>query len=130
MGTKSKEFTYDDGIGFKDLFYEKINNIQTLIGYNDKNYTQRFDNILDSTKTALATADRAIQKSDIALEKRLDSVNEWRKTYEDLTRGYLTKAEFDAKWEGMEKNRKDSTSLVFAIMGMIISVVSLIIKFI
>lgn len=117
----NKQFNSPEGVSIKEWVSDKFDNLEKAID-------ARFESVTQSTNSALSSADKAITKSDIALEKRLDSVNEWRRTYEDLTGGFITKAEFNAKWESVEKNRKDNTSLIIAVLGIIISVVSLLIK--
>ena len=65
-----------------------------LLQESDKRYEQRFQAQEKSVKDALASADRAVNKAETASEKRLDSVNEFRKTLSDQTGTFLTRAEF------------------------------------
>lgn len=120
---KNNQFSSPEGISLKEYINDKFNNLEKAID-------ARFDTVTQTTTSALASADKAITKSDIALEKRLDSVNEFRNTLSDQARNFLTKAEFDAKWENVDKNRKDNTSLIISVLGIIIAVISLIVKFI
>ncbi len=70
------------------------NHISDLMRAADKRYEQRFDAQEKAVKDALASADRAVNKAETASEKRLDSVNEFRKTLSDQTGTFLTRAEF------------------------------------
>lgn len=122
-------FGRQDGVDLKTYFNDRIEGLLSLINEKDKNYNQRFENVIQATQAALAAADRAVNKAEEATEKRFASVNEFRQTLTDQTSTFLTRAEFNAKWENVEKSRKDNTSLIMAILGIIISVVSLVIKF-
>jgi gamma-glutamyl:cysteine ligase YbdK (ATP-grasp superfamily) len=56
----------------------------------------KFANQERAVAAALAAADRATTKSEMAMEKRFDNTNEWRATVEGLQRTYLPRQEFDA----------------------------------
>jgi len=73
---------------------------------------------------------KAVLKTENAINERFAGVNEFRETLSDQARNFLTRSEFQAKWENVEKDKKDNTALVIAILGIIISVMSLIIKLI
>lgn len=45
---------------------------------------------------ALAAADKAVLKAEVATEKRFESVNEFRQTLSDQTRSFISRVEFDA----------------------------------
>jgi hypothetical protein len=121
-------FSRQDGIDIRDLFNAKYENLISIINANDKNYNQRFENVTDMTKQALTSAEKAVLKTENAINERFAGVNEFRETLSDQARNFLTRTEFQAKWENVEKNKKDNTSLVIAIVGIIISVISLIIR--
>jgi hypothetical protein len=123
-------FSRQDGIDIRDLFNAKYENLLSIINANDKNYNQRFENVIDMTKQALNSAEKAVVKAEDATNKRFEGVNEFRETLSDQARNFLTRSEFQAKWENVEKDKKDNTALVIAILGIIISVMSLIIKLI
>ena len=130
MSKLNNNFSYDDGVNLKDLLEERTSNIKAIIDINDKNYCHRFENLSEMTHMALTNADKATTKAEAAIEKRFDSVNEFRLTLSDQTQTFLTRAEFDAKWESMEKNRKDNTAFIIAMTGLVVSIISLIIKFV
>ena len=88
-------FNNDDGIDLKDLFNSQIENIRTLIESNDRNYNQRFENVIQATAQALAASDRAVSKAETASEKRFDAVNEFRATLADQQRNLMPRNEVD-----------------------------------
>jgi hypothetical protein len=108
-----------EGISLKEYINDKFDNLE-------KSIDSRFESITQTTNSALSAADKATLKAENAVEKRFESVNEFRATLSDQTRSFLTRSEFNAKWESIEKNRKDVTTLIIAILGIIISIVSLI----
>lgn len=114
----------------KELLAEKVKHLEDIIDKNQQICDQRFEALDETTHIAMMASEKAISKAEVATEKRFEGVNEFRLALSDQTNTFMTRKEFDAKWEGMEKNRKDQTSLVFAILSLVISILGLIIKFI
>lgn len=56
----------------------------------------------EALKVGLSEADKAIQKNDIATEKRFEGVNEFRKTLGDQQQTYITRNEVVALFKAME----------------------------
>jgi hypothetical protein len=50
----------------------------------------------DRALVALASADKAVSKAEIATEKRFESVNEFRQTLSDQTQSFVSRVEFEA----------------------------------
>lgn len=93
-GTDSNtNFGHEDGVDLKTYFNDRINGVIQLMAEKDKNYNQRFDNVVEATKSALAAADRAVSKAEIATEKRFEGVNEFRKTLSDQQVTFMPRAE-------------------------------------
>ena len=57
---------------------------------------RRFGDQSKAIDAALAAAEKAVTKAEIATEKRFDSVNEFRKTLSDQASGFLQRGEFSA----------------------------------
>jgi hypothetical protein len=91
-----------------EIFESKLNEIRTLIDANDKAYDQRFVSSREATQLALSSAERAVTKAEVANEKRLDSVNEFRQTLSDQQKNLITRKEVDL----MNKNIIDKISKV------------------
>jgi hypothetical protein len=96
------------------LISEKDAHIRTLIDGNDKRYEERFlasqkalELGLAGTKTeigaALVSADRAVQKAEVATEKRFESVNEFRGTLDNQQRTLIPRSEVDVIRSGLEE---------------------------
>lgn len=88
-------FCSQDGSDLKELFNSQIQQVNVLINANDKNYNQRFDNVIEATKNALAASDRAVTKAESASEKRFDAVNEFRATLADQQRNLMPRGEVE-----------------------------------
>jgi hypothetical protein len=93
---------------------EKDAHIRTLIDGNDKRYEERFlasqkalELGLAGTKTeigaALVSADRAVQKAEVATEKRFESVNEFRGTLDNQQRTLIPRSEVDVIKSSLEE---------------------------
>jgi hypothetical protein len=83
-------------------------------------YTRRFEDLDAKTTLALAAADKAVTKAEIATEKRFEGVNEFRATLADQAARLMPREEAQAKFENILKdisqitkeiqNRRDSLS--------------------
>jgi acylphosphatase len=93
---------------------EKDAHVRTLIDGNDKRYEERFlasqkalELGLAGTKTeigaALVSADRAVQKAEVATEKRFESVNEFRGTLDNQQRTLIPRSEVEVIKAGIEE---------------------------
>lgn len=67
-------------------------------------YTLRFEDLDAKTTLALAAADKAVTKSEIATEKRFEGVNEFRSTLADQAARLMPREEATAKFENIEKD--------------------------
>ena len=110
MCTKETNFGHQDGVDLRDLFNAQIINLHTLIDANDKSYNQRFDNVVEATKSALAASDRAVNKAEVASEKRFDAVNEFRATLSDQQRNLMPRNEVEILINGLNE-KVDSLSM-------------------
>jgi hypothetical protein len=54
------------------------------------------DSQAERAALALAAADKAIAKGEVATEKRFESVNEFRQTLSDQTKTFISRVEFEA----------------------------------
>lgn len=107
MTNGNQKLTYDDGVDIKDLFDAKCENILSLINANDKNYNQRFENVIQATQSALSAADRAVNKAESATERRFESVNEFRQTLSDQAAKFIIRSEFDLVVDRLEQDIKN-----------------------
>jgi hypothetical protein len=57
--------------------------------------------------TALASAEKAVTKAELAAERRFEAVNEFRAQLSDQNATFITRVEFDAKLDSLEKQLAD-----------------------
>lgn len=123
-----------------------------LIEANDARYQQRFQQQGEAltaaflaqksaVDAALAAADRAVTKAEIASEKRFDAVNEFRRSLDDMSRQQMPRLECEQRMgtlkdqldrvEAFQRARgseitgsKDSWATITAIIAILISVAS------
>lgn len=68
-----------------------------LIAELDRRNVQQFEAQEKAVAAALAAADRAVAKAELASERRFDSVNEFRATLSDQASRFVTRDEIDAR---------------------------------
>ncbi len=66
-------------------------------------YTRRFEDLDAKTTLALAAADKAVTKAEIATEKRFEGVNEFRHTLADQAARLMPREEAQSKLENITK---------------------------
>jgi len=140
-------FGRQDGVDLKTYFSDRISSIFQLIAEKDKNYNQRFDNVIEATKNALAAADRAVSKAETATEKRFEGVNEFRNTLADQQRTLMPRSEVEILIKSLNEKvdalniatiakqsqgagRSEGIGQIIAIAGFVSIVVGLISRFI
>lgn len=139
-------FNKNDGVDLKDLFNAQIENIRTLINANDKNYNQRFENVIQATSNALLASDRAVSKAEGASEKRFDAVNEFRATLADQQRTLIPRSEVEIivksinekidalnailiSRQGQSEGQREGMGTIVAIAGVVSAVVAIVSRF-
>jgi hypothetical protein len=75
----------------------------------------RFDAQQKAVDAALASADRAVLKEEMASDKRFESVNEFRKTLSDETATFMPRAEYDAQRKALDEKVQDIQARVQAV---------------
>ena len=71
----------------------------------DRKYEQRFDNIDRNTRDALAIADQNIRGALIALDRRFESINEFRTQMSDTQTQFARKTDVDSILTALEKSQ-------------------------
>lgn len=67
-------------------------------------YTRRFEDLDAKTTLALAAADKAVTKAEIATEKRFEGVNEFRATLADQALRLIPREEAQSKFDNLQKD--------------------------
>ena len=72
--------------------------------------------------------DRALEAALAAMEKRLDGMNEIRGQMKDQANTLATRAEVDAKFDGITKTTRATIALVVSIVAVAIPLVYLVVR--
>jgi len=75
----------------------------------------RFEAQQKAVESALAAADRAVQKAEVAADKRFDSVNEFRNTLSDQTRTLIPRTEAEQQFKDVAEKLANLTTRLNAI---------------
>lgn len=77
--------------------------IQEIIQAERRYIDARLISIEDTAIATQLAMDKAITKTEHAMEKRFESVNQFRESLRDQTKEYLTKNEYDSRHVDMER---------------------------
>jgi hypothetical protein len=107
---------------------EKHAHVLTLVAGNDKRYEERFSasqkalelglaGLIREIQAALAAADRAVLKAEMATEKRFESVNEFRGTLDNQQRTLIPRSEVDVLMRGVNEKISQLTKQLDAMQS-------------
>lgn len=83
----------------------------------DRRYEQRFQDQEKAVAAALAAADRAVAKAELAANSRFDSVNEFRAQLTDQTATFLSRAEADTRTSALADRTDVALNNLSALLG-------------
>jgi len=86
----------------KELLEARLSDQRDIMDERDRRYEDRFKAMDEKTSLALTSSEKAVSKAETATEKRFDAVNEFRSTLADQATNLLSKAEANAKFQGIE----------------------------
>ncbi len=75
------------------------------------------DSLKEYVDSRIADQDKAVLTANMANDKRLDSVNEFRNQLNDQTRTFLTRNEFSAQHESLQKQITALTNRINLMAG-------------
>lgn len=81
----------------EDALKARINALETLIDEREDRTKERFASMKIAVDAALAAADRAVTKAEIATEKRFEGVNEFRETLRDQASTLMPRSEYEVQ---------------------------------
>lgn len=73
-------------------------------------------------ETKLEAIDKATFLANDTLKARLEQMNEFRNQLKDQAASFATRNEVDLKISSIEKNRRDSVSLILAVIALLVSI--------
>jgi hypothetical protein len=108
--------------GIRGIFDEKIDRVREVADERDRRYEERFKAMDEKTTLALNSSDKAVNKAEIAQEKRFDNTNEWRAAMQDRDRNQMPRSEIEQRFGSMTNGLRwaagISITLVLALLGM------------
>ena len=79
----------------------EIKGLRRVIAEHEKHNRERFENAKESVGNALAAADKATNKAEMASNTRFEGVNEFRKTLSDQANMLMPRAEYSAQHQSV-----------------------------
>ena len=87
--------------GIRGIFDEKIDRVREVADERDRRYEQRFVAMDEKTGLALTSSKEAVNKAEVAQEKRFDNTNEWRAAMQDRDRNQMPRVEIEQRFESL-----------------------------
>ncbi len=144
MGELDNKFSYHDGVTLKEYIEKRLESIENDI-IEIKVWQHRIMD-KDTFKVEFNSLERATQIAAANLEKRLESMNEFRQQIKDQTGTFITRVEHSVmvdKFDGDIKSLRESRAMLegkasqttalgailLSSLGILIAVVSLVLRF-
>lgn len=86
---------------YEERFHAAERAVVTTLARTDKEFHEHLEQVRVETAAALAAADKAIQKSEAAVEKRFDAVNEFRAQLSDQAASFMPRKESDVRMDAL-----------------------------
>ena len=84
-----------------DALKARIDALETLLNEREDRTKERFATMKVAVDAALAAADRAVTKAEIATEKRFEGVNEFRETLRDQASTLMPRTEYEVQYTAL-----------------------------
>ena len=75
--------------------------VQLALARVDKEFHEHLQSVREETSAALDAADKAINKSEVSIEKRFDAVNEFRAQLADQASSFMPRKESDVRMDAV-----------------------------
>ena len=80
----------------------RIDALQTLLNEREDRTKERFAAMDKQVNAALASSDKAVNKAELATEKRFEGVNEFRETLRDQAATLMPRVEYNVQHRALE----------------------------
>ena len=95
-----------------DALVTRITALEKLLDEREDRTKERFASMKIAVDAALAAADRAVTKAEIATEKRFEGVNEFRETLRDQASTLMPRSEYSVQHQALEEKVEQVTERV------------------
>jgi hypothetical protein len=96
---------------------ERVDGLDRLTDAKFITFRTLIDSQAEKVALALAASDKAVQKAEVANEKRFDSVNEFRAQLTDQAATFMPRHEAEARWNGLAEKIDDLKERLGATVG-------------
>ena len=87
----------------REALRAELQSLRDLMNERDKRYERERESIEQSTRVAMSSAQKAVEKAEAAVEKRLEGMNEFRGSLADQARLLMPRAEAESRMLEMGK---------------------------
>ena len=98
---------------------ERIAALKQISDERDRRYEERFRAMDEKTTLALNASDKAVNKAEIAQEKRFDNTNEWRSAMQDRDRNQMPRTEIEQRFDAMKRQQNWSFMACLALLSVV-----------
>jgi hypothetical protein len=102
--------------GLRDLIKSELKSIKEVMDERDHRYEDRFTAMDEKTGLALTSSKEAVNKAEVAQEKRFDNTNEWRAAMQDRDRNQMPRVEIEQRLDALGNTVKWAVGLVVTLM--------------
>jgi hypothetical protein len=102
--------------GLRDLIKSELKSIKEVMDERDHRYEDRFTAMDEKTGLALTSSKEAVNKAEVAQEKRFDNTNEWRAAMQDRDRNQMPRVEIEQRLDALGNTVKWAVGLVITLM--------------
>jgi len=101
------------------ILAERIAALKQISDERDRRYEERFRAMDEKTTLALNASDKAVNKAEIAQEKRFDNTNEWRSAMQDRDRNQMPRTEIEQRFDAMKRQQNWSFMACLALLSVV-----------
>jgi hypothetical protein len=101
------------------ILAERIAALKQISDERDRRYEERFRAMDEKTTLALNASDKAVNKAEIAQEKRFDNTNEWRSAMQDRDRNQMPRVEIEQRFDAMKRQQNWSFMACLALLSVV-----------
>jgi hypothetical protein len=108
-----------------EVLAQRITNLREIVDERDRRYEERFRAMDEKTTLALNSSDKAVNKAEIAQEKRFDNTNEWRSAMQDRDRNQMPRVEIEQRFDALKRQQNWTigvlVSLILGTAGLVVA---------
>ena len=84
-----------------DALIARVNALEKMLDEREERTKERFAAMDKGVTAAMQSAEKAVVKAEQAIERRFEGVNEFGRTFRELTGSYLPRSEYSVQHQGL-----------------------------